>query len=57
MDKYNVPVKLIHYNDSKGECGCKKDRHAPIGQGFIGLESLNATLTYAVKKNIPLLTE
>jgi deoxyribonuclease-4 len=57
MDKYNVPVKLIHYNDSKGECGCKKDRHAPIGQGFIGLESLNATLTYAVKKNITLLTE
>lgn len=57
FEKYQVPVKLIHYNDSKGECGCKKDRHASIGQGTIGLDTLHKVLQYAVENNIPLLTE
>lgn len=28
-------VELIHFNDSKKELGCKKDRHENIGEGFI----------------------
>ncbi len=28
-------VELIHFNDSKKDCGCKKDRHENIGDGFI----------------------
>lgn len=30
-------VRAIHLNDSKGEAGSRKDRHAHIGEGTIGL--------------------
>jgi len=29
-------IKVFHFNDSKFELGQKKDRHAHIGQGYIG---------------------
>jgi len=29
-------VKVVHLNDSKGEVGSRKDRHAHIGEGTIG---------------------
>jgi deoxyribonuclease-4 len=31
-------IKTFHFNDSKFELGSQKDRHAHIGDGFIGLE-------------------
>ena len=31
-------LKFFHFNDSKFEIGQHKDRHAHIGEGFIGLE-------------------
>jgi deoxyribonuclease-4 len=31
-------IKFFHFNDSKFELGQRKDRHAHIGQGHIGLE-------------------
>jgi deoxyribonuclease IV len=31
-------IKCFHFNDSKFELGAKKDRHAHIGQGYIGEE-------------------
>lgn len=31
-------IKVFHFNDSKFELGQQKDRHAHIGEGFIGLE-------------------
>lgn len=31
-------LKAFHLNDSKFECGKHRDRHAPIGEGFIGKE-------------------
>lgn len=31
-------IKTFHFNDSKFELGSQKDRHAHIGEGFIGLE-------------------
>jgi deoxyribonuclease-4 len=31
-------IKTFHLNDSKYELGERKDRHAHIGQGFVGLE-------------------
>ena len=33
-------LKAIHVNDSKNPIGAKKDRHANIGQGEIGLETI-----------------
>jgi deoxyribonuclease-4 len=29
-------VRVVHVNDSKGEAGSRKDRHAHIGEGTIG---------------------
>lgn len=37
-------VKLIHANDSEKEAGSRKDRHAPIGQGEIGLDGFRALM-------------
>lgn len=34
-------LKVIHLNDSKNELGAHKDRHANIGDGFIGFETLH----------------
>lgn len=31
-------IKCFHFNDSKFELGAKKDRHAHIGEGYIGEE-------------------
>ena len=31
-------IKVFHFNDSKFELGQRKDRHAHIGKGYIGLE-------------------
>jgi endonuclease IV len=36
----NIPIGLIHFNDSKGPCGCKHDRHAMPGTGYIGMKKL-----------------
>ena len=33
-------IKAIHVNDSKNPLGAHKDRHANIGTGFIGLDTL-----------------
>lgn len=45
LDKFNRLVGLeqiavIHVNDSLNPCGSHKDRHANIGRGTIGLETL-----------------
>jgi len=31
-------LKIIHLNDSQAPLGSRRDRHAPLGQGTIGLE-------------------
>lgn len=31
-------LKGVHLNDSKKEAGTRVDRHAPLGQGFLGLD-------------------
>ena len=33
-------IKVIHLNDSKNNCGAHKDRHANIGEGYIGFDTL-----------------
>jgi endonuclease IV len=55
--KRNIQIDLIHFNDSKGECGCKKDRHAGVGKGYIGWQTLHDVLNHCIKYNIPMLTE
>jgi deoxyribonuclease-4 len=53
----DVPIDLIHYNDSAVKKGAKKDRHERIGKGYIGFESLYKVLEFAIEHNIPLVRE
>ncbi len=50
-------LKLIHANDSLAEFNSKKDRHAHIGAGKIGLEGFKAIVAYAKKLKINLILE
>lgn len=53
LDKLHV----IHLNDSKNVCGARKDRHANIGQGTIGFETLCAIAHNPRIKDIPKILE
>ena len=58
VDKLGVEViRLIHYNDSKTPFGSKVDRHERICQGHIPPEELYWVYQFAVKNNIPMVTE
>ncbi|NOY35907.1 MAG: deoxyribonuclease IV [bacterium] len=50
-------VKLIHANDSLMECGSRKDRHAHIGEGKIGVEAFKKFAAFAKKNNIDMIVE
>lgn len=50
-------LKLIHANDSLAEFNSKKDRHAHIGEGQIGLAGFKAIVAYTQKQKINLILE
>ena len=50
-------VRLIHLNDSKNECGSRKDRHEHIGEGEIGLEGFRILLNDERFAGIPMVLE
>lgn len=50
-------VKAIHVNDSSPECGSNKDRHANLGEGKIGEETMIKILHRKEFKNIPFILE
>ncbi|MCK5116936.1 MAG: deoxyribonuclease IV [Candidatus Aegiribacteria sp.] len=50
-------IKAFHINDSKNECGSRKDRHATIGEGLIGLEPLRYLASMPEFKEIPGIAE
>lgn len=50
-------LSCFHFNDSKKELGSKVDRHANLGDGFIGLEGLQTIAIFAEKNSIPLILE
>ena len=50
-------LKIVHLNDSKGELGCKVDRHYHIGLGHIGVPGLRAVVKFMNKKEIPMILE
>lgn len=57
MSKDPTLLKLIHYNDSLCECGSKKDRHAFIGRGQIGLEKMTEIAATCSSHNLPMVIE
>lgn len=50
-------LKVIHLNDSVNECGARKDRHANIGFGKIGFETLCKIAHHPLLAHIPKILE
>lgn len=50
-------ISVIHVNDSKNECGARKDRHENIGFGNIGFDALYRVCTHPDFKDIPKILE
>lgn len=50
-------VKVFHINDSQHPLGSRKDRHAGIGEGFIGLEGFRHLMNDPRFRNVPKLLE
>ena len=50
-------VKLMHSNDSATDFNSRKDRHAHIGKGKIGLEGFEKLAAFAQKNNIDMICE
>ena len=50
-------LKAIHLNDSKNPAGAHKDRHACIGEGYLGLEALSRVVRHPALKDLPFCLE
>lgn len=50
-------IAVFHINDSKNERGSHKDRHANIGEGFIGFDALHAIVHHADFVSVPKILE
>ena len=50
-------IAAIHINDSKNERGMSKDRHANIGDGFIGFDALHYIVHHPALVSVPKILE
>lgn len=50
-------IKVWHFNDSLHERGSRKDRHAPIGEGKIGLAAFEFLMNYKAFETTPAILE
>lgn len=50
-------LAAVHANDSKGPCGCGVDRHANIGEGFIGEAGFEAIMGHSAFRGVPFFLE
>ena len=50
-------LKAVHLNDSKNPLGSRKDRHACIGEGTIGLEALVRVTQHPALRDLPFCLE
>ena len=48
---------LIHANDSRDPLGSKRDRHAPIGVGTIGIEPFAELFVHPATRGVPVVVE
>lgn len=47
----------FHLNDSKGDIGCRRDRHEHIGKGKVGLEAFRLILSDVRFRDLPMVIE
>ncbi len=50
-------LRAVHLNDSKNPLGARKDRHARIGEGFIGFDALSAITSHPALRDLPFFLE
>ncbi|MEB3100985.1 deoxyribonuclease IV [Ferviditalea candida] len=50
-------LAVMHLNDSKNERGSGKDRHAPVGSGWIGFKAMNEIVHHDAVKHLPMILE
>jgi len=50
-------IKLVHFNDARGELGSHHDRHDHIGKGSIGLEGMKRIVNHPKLKNAAFILE
>ncbi len=50
-------LKAVHLNDSLNPTGARKDRHACIGEGCIGLEALTRVVRHPALRDLPFCLE
>lgn len=50
-------LKLIHANDAQKDIGSHLDRHAHIGQGFVGLDGFRNLMRHPTLRTIPWILE
>lgn len=57
QEKLPGSLVLVHFNDSKGPKGCRKDRHELPGLGEIGKNRMLEISQHCLKTGIPMVTE
>ncbi len=50
-------LRALHINDSLFDLGCGKDRHARIGEGFIGLEAMRRVVHHPALAGLSMILE
>jgi AP endonuclease-1 len=50
-------LHALHLNDSKGDCGCRTDRHETVGDGFLGSQVFDWILNDRRFDGIPMILE
>ena len=50
-------LRALHVNDSLFPLGSRKDRHARVGEGFIGLEALKRIVRHEALTGLPMILE
>lgn len=50
-------IAVLHLNDSKNPKGAGKDRHAPVGSGYIGFRAMNYIVHHEKMKDLPMILE
>jgi deoxyribonuclease IV len=50
-------LAVLHLNDSKNPRGAGKDRHAPVGAGWIGFEAMKRVVDHEALQHLPMVLE
>lgn len=50
-------LAVMHINDSKNPVGAGKDRHTPIGSGWIGFDAINKVVNHPSLSHLPFILE